>query len=98
MKDEFFKKRLDYFVLTKCLKERMHLESSYKQLKQYFFSVKGMNGDEAKLCANNYNRTCRTYDKFTTVIRNVSSFPKIDIRDLDINQFRSDNQISDSFT
>ena len=49
IKDELFKKRLDYFVLAKCLKEKMHLESSYRQLKRYFVSVKGMNGDEAKL-------------------------------------------------
>ena len=86
IKDELFKKRLDYFVLAKCLKEKMHLESSYRQLKRYFVSVKGMNGDEAKLCANKYNRACRTYDKFTTIMKNVSSFPKIDIRDLNINQ------------
>ena len=33
LKDELFRKRLDYFVLAKCLKERMILESSYKQLK-----------------------------------------------------------------
>ena len=56
IKDELFKKRLDYFVLAKCSKERMLLESSYKQLKRYFVSVKRMNGDEAKLCANKYKR------------------------------------------
>ena len=28
IKDELFKKRLDYLVLAKCLKERMLLESS----------------------------------------------------------------------
>lgn len=86
LKDELFRKRLDYFVLAKCLKERMILESSYKQLKRYLVSVKGMDSDEAQLCSNKYNRACRTYDKFPLIIKNVSSFPKIDIRDLNINQ------------
>ena len=64
----------------------MILESSYKQLKRYLVSVKGMDSDEAQLCSNKYNRACRTYDKFPLIIKNVSSFPKIDIRDLNINQ------------
>ena len=52
---------------------------SYKQLKRYLVSVKGMDSDEAKLCSNKYNRACRTYDKFSLIIKNISSFPKIDI-------------------
>ena len=86
IKDELFKKRLDYFVLAKCLKERMLLESKYKQLKRYLVSIKGMESDEAQLCANKYNRACKTYERFSVIIKNISAFPKIDIRDLNINQ------------
>ena len=42
-KDEVFKKRMDFFVLAKCLKEAMVWETGYRQLKRYLVNEIGLN-------------------------------------------------------
>ena len=64
----------------------MLTQSGHKQLKRYLIVEAEMKDDEATLNAKKYNRLCRTYDKFEIIIKNVSMFPKVDIRDLNINQ------------
>ena len=85
LKDKLFKKRLDYFLLAKCLKEKMLRETGYKQLKRYLVYEVGMEDAKAKEAAMKY-KTCQTYNSFGRIIRNVTLFPKVDIRDLNINQ------------
>ena len=47
-----------------------------------------MEEKEAQLAADRYNSASRTYDKFDIIIKNLSEFPKIDIRDLSIVELR----------
>ena len=88
LKDKIFKKRLDYFLLAKCLKEKMLRETGYKQLKRYLVYEFGMEDTDAKEAAIKYNKACWTYDSFGRIIRNVALFPNVDIRDLNINQIQ----------
>ena len=88
LKEEIFKKRLDYFLLANCLKEKMLCETGYKQLKRYFVYEVGMEDGQAKQAAMKYNKACRTYNSFGKIIKNVALFPKVDIRDLNINQIQ----------
>ena len=88
MKDVLFKKRLDYFTLAKYLKVSMLRDTGYKQLKKYFRYEMDMEEKQAQLAADRYNSASRTYDKFDIIIKNLSEFPKIDIRDLSIVELR----------
>ena len=45
----------------------------------------GMEDAKAEEAAMKY-KTCQTYNSFGRIIRNVTLFPKVDIRDLNINQ------------
>lgn len=83
-----FKKRLDYFVLANSLKEAMLSQTGYKQLKRYFLNEIGMDDREAKLAADKYNKACRAYKNLGTIIRNIASQPKLDIRDLTIKELQ----------
>ena len=85
-KDKIFKKRLDYFLLAKCLKEAMVNQTGFSQFKRYFVHEIGMDDHEAQRAADQYNRAYRTYNNFDVIVRNVAEFPKIDIRDLPINE------------
>ena len=85
-KNEVFQKRLDYYVLAKCLKEAMLVQTGYKQFKRYFSEEIGMNDERATIAANKYNLACRTYKKFDVIVKNVAEFPKVDIRDIPINE------------
>ena len=58
LKDKIFKKRLDYFLLAKCLKEKMLRETGYKQLKRYLVYEFGMEDTDAKEAAIKYNKAC----------------------------------------
>ena len=51
LKEKIFKKRLDYFLLANCLKEKMLCETGYKQLKRYFVYEVGMEDGKAKEAA-----------------------------------------------
>ena len=88
LKDSIFKRRLEYFTLAKCLKEKMISETGRKQLKRYLVVEFGMHDERARKTAKQYNAACRTYDKFRNILRNVSLFPKIDVRDLNIKQLQ----------
>ena len=84
LKDEIFKKRLDFFVLANCLKEAMMFQTGYKQLKRYLVNEIGLDDQKARVTAEKYNKASRTYKKLTTIIRNIAAYPKLDIRDLSI--------------
>ena len=85
-KTMIFETRLNHFILAKCLKRKMLRETNHKQLKRYLTKEVGMNSEHATTDACKYNKACRTYYNFPKVIFNVSLFPKLDIRDLTINQ------------
>ena len=85
-KNIIFRKRLDFFTLAKSLRVAMEIQTGYKQLKRYFRNEIGLDETEAKSAADRYNAASRTYDKFPVIIQNVAEFPKIDIRDLPINE------------
>lgn len=85
-KNEIFKKRLDYFVLAKCLKEAMVNQTGFSQFKRYFVEEIGMDDHKAQSAADQYNKAYRAYKNFEVIVRNVAEFPKIDIRDLTINE------------
>ena len=85
-KNEVFQERLDYYVLAKCLKEAMLVQTGYKQFKRYFSEEIGMNDERATIAANKYNLAFRTYKKFDVIVKNVAEFPKVDIRDIPINE------------
>ena len=67
-KDEVFKKRMDFFVLAKCLREAMVRETGYRQLKRYLMNEIGMDQEDARSTADSYNQGCRTHDKFLVIV------------------------------
>ena len=75
LKGLVFKKRLEYFLLAKCLREKMLFETRYKQLKRYLVDEVRMENEEAKETAKKYNKACRTFDSFAIIVRNDASFP-----------------------
>lgn len=88
LKDDIFKKRLDYFVLANCLKEAMVIQTGYKQLKRYFIRHIGMDERKAGVAATKYNKASRAYKKINVIVENIAAHPKIDIRDLSIKELQ----------
>ena len=81
-----FRKRLDFFVMAKCLRIAMINQTGCKQFKRYLRDHIGWLDEDAEYAARRYNEASRTYDKFDVIVRNLAEFPNIDIRDLSINE------------
>ena len=86
MKTEIFKKRLEYFVMAHCLKEKIAIELEISQFKKYFRVHLGLSEERSTSLAKKYNTAVRTYKKFDVIFDNVEKCPKIDIRDLNLDE------------
>ena len=85
-KTALFKSKLDFLVLSKCIREAMVRDTGYRQLKRYFVNMFNMPDDQAAHAADKYNEGCRVFDRFDQVIQNVEETSGLDIRDLTLHE------------